>query len=525
MGKKKSDIGSLIDILKNLGVVVGGVGSLALLFYWLGNVIIVARLREYNLYGVVHYTDEYVKEAGFRFLQDIFTFFQTWPLMLLFILATGVVIALIPLGPFSLPEKKGKKRVPSQPGRRTALRKPLPLRELFLWIKTRWLHYVLFLGLGLFAGICLTASWGVKNLSSDIMRQETVLLRSQELLNLRPLFVPTDYKAMNEFQRRFYREVTAGIPEQGWTRDWLEQFLSELGYPRPPAFALHDAIVQFRKDFAIAETTDFRFDGDFEQSVTYRVLRNLQLNKVITERLQRTVRATLSDLQALLKSHLTSEEDLSSLVIIPANYQLVNTSLQKLKTLRKNILAFFRPENDEAVELMNKQLKGIKAIHFGSKRLSFSFWMLMVLMAYLILNAPRFLSFAQWEKGYFVLMFALFLVIAIMLPTAYGRYKFEFNIQRLKDLQVASNSRSDADHPVKQKLDELWRNKATLYVLGPTKGREIIIGAIKDQRNPQSNVPQILMLDRELFKCMVVEPVNAADIPDIIKMLKQRKPK
>ena len=60
MSQKYSFI-SAVEVLKNIGVVAGSLGSLAVLFFWIGNAIIVNRLRAYNLYGVVHYTDEYVK--------------------------------------------------------------------------------------------------------------------------------------------------------------------------------------------------------------------------------------------------------------------------------------------------------------------------------------------------------------------------------------------------------------------------------------------------------------------------------
>jgi hypothetical protein len=103
---KGFDFGPVIDFLKGIGVVAGSLGSLAALFFWIGNAIIVARLRAYNLYGVVHYTDEYVKEAGYQFFQDIFTFFQRWELILLFILATCLILLLIPAGPFSPASKK-----------------------------------------------------------------------------------------------------------------------------------------------------------------------------------------------------------------------------------------------------------------------------------------------------------------------------------------------------------------------------------------------------------------------------------
>lgn len=84
-----------MDILKAIGFIGGGLGSLTILFFWIGNAIVVARLRVYNLYGAVHYTDEYVKEAGYQFFQDLFTFFTRWQLGLLFMAALVLRLQLV----------------------------------------------------------------------------------------------------------------------------------------------------------------------------------------------------------------------------------------------------------------------------------------------------------------------------------------------------------------------------------------------------------------------------------------------
>jgi hypothetical protein len=41
--EKTLDLGRAADLVKNVGVVIGGLGSLAVLLFWIGNAIIVAR--------------------------------------------------------------------------------------------------------------------------------------------------------------------------------------------------------------------------------------------------------------------------------------------------------------------------------------------------------------------------------------------------------------------------------------------------------------------------------------------------
>ena len=518
MSRKYSFI-SAVEVLKNIGVVAGSLGSLAVLFFWIGNAIIVARLRAYNLYGVVHYTDEYVKEAGYQFLQDIFTHFQRWDLILLFILATCLVLALIPVGPFSPEEKRTKL------SKQAIVKNPLIIIE---WIRHNAIHYILFLCLALSANIGLTSNWAVRNLSSNISSQERLLSRALDVMEKELLvFVPAQNNIhFNEFQLRFYEKL---IFAENPTRDWLSRSLSEF-YSNAQSSStntgsLRSMIEKFQKDFEINEVSEFKFNGDFRESITYRTLLNIRLNNKLHKELYMAVESALSDIRELLSGHLTSEADFSSLVIIPANYKIVNNSIQKIKMLRKNILTFFKPVNKESKKIMT-DLRKIKPIRFGSVLLSYSFWVLIGLLVYLLLNIPRVLKFKHWETGYFFLMLLLFLAIAITLPTAYGRYKFEFKIQKVNDIIFAADGKvDDENNPIKKKLKKFWEDGAKLYILGPTRGREVIVGAIKNDRNSHVDIPQIIMLERNTYKYMNVEPVNVEDIPRIIRMLKYEEPR
>jgi hypothetical protein len=523
MEAKKNDIAAAVDLAKNIGVVIGGLGSLAALLYWIGNAIILARLQEYNLYGIVHYTDEYVKEAGFQFIQDVFTFFQSWPLVLLFLLATGFVIAFIPVGPFggALPERPKSAASP----RLVHAYLVAPVAG----VKKRGLHYLLFLAFALAAGVMLTANWSVKNLSSDIMRQERILKKSLEQLQT-PLFLfpAVDLTALgekNEFQKRFYADLTRDVPERGWNEAQVRRSLAQLGYPAQDGKATESVLARLQQVYRIEEAPVFRYDGDFEASTTHRVIRGLLVNQAINKDLYQLVQAALADIQSL-KGHLESEEDLSSLVIVPANYKIVNASINRIRGFRKNLLALFKPGDDATSRFLNELLDGVKPLRFGSTLLSYSFLVLIGLLAYLLMNVPRLLAFSQWERGYFVLMLLLFIVIAITLPTAYGRYKFEFNVKKLTDLRLAAPGGGDRPDPVKQKLDELLQKGVSLYILGPTKGQEVIIGALTGTDTGADTAEEelrIIMLDRDLLQFMVIQPVQAGEIPRIIGMLKMKK--
>ncbi len=539
MTDRKSGFDQIVDLAKNIGIVIGGLGSLAALLYWIGNAIILARLREYNLYGIVQYTDEYVKEAGYQFIQDVFTFFRSPALIMLFIIAAGLVTAFIPVGPFGrIAEKRQDKTGPDRTtADKTEQDRPAPVpvpafvRTCLLApvaaVKARGLHYLLFLVPAMFAAITLTANWSVKSLSADIMHQERVLKQSLDFLQRNPLLlVPQGDAAlvarMNEFQQRFYAEITAGIPESGWREAEVNGALRQLGYIARSDPAGPSALVQFQRDFAIRESPEFLFNGDFEKSTTYLVLRKLLVNRAISAKVYGLVQTALADVQSLLKGHLTSEEDFSSLVIVPANYDIVNASFDAIRSFRRNLLALYAPGNDDTARLLSTLLADVRPLQFGSTMLSYSFLALIALLAYLVMNVPRLLEFRQWERGYFVLVLLLFLVIAITLPAAYGRYKFEFNVKKLTDVRLASTSGANQADPVKAKLDELFQKGASLYILGPTKGREVIIGALSNPDAPGGDL-RIIMLDRDLIKFMVIQPVDTGVIPKIIDMLRHRK--
>ena len=117
----------------------------------------------------------------------------------------------------------------------------------------------------------------------------------------------------------------------------------------------------------------------------------------------------------------------------------------------------------------------------------------------------------------------MFLIIAVALPTIYGRYKFEFRVQKMKgfELQQAEHSISAGtiDSLVKGEIDNM-------YILGPTKGKEIIIASIppknsQDQYADSGNT-QIMIFDKSAFKSMVLEQIPPREIPMIIQSLKHR---
>lgn len=498
--KRAFEIGAAIELLKGVGVVVGSVGGLAVLFFWIGNAIIVARLRAYNLYGVVRYTEEYVNEAGYQFFQDIFTFFQDWRLLLLFLVAAILVVFLIPVGPFTFgagadfPPGHGVKRILAR-------------------IRGSGTHYGLFFFLALSASISLTSNLGLENLSKAIEAHYDRLNRILEYIKARPLFfeeIPESGKKHNFFQKDFYEHLTVGEEP---TLQWLSQSLTEL-YKDGTA----NLIEQFQQDFKIKEKSQFESDEEVKKSQTARVLLGLRLSQKLDKLLREKLGTAASSVRSLLLAHRTSGEDYSSLVVVPANYERVNELVQETKILYRHILASFRPVDAEFAKSMS-DLSAIEPLRFGSVLLSFSFWVLIGIMAYLFLNVPNVLKFHHWEMGYFFLMLLLFLTILITLPTAYGRYKFEFQIQKVNDIIFAED---DSNNPIKKKVKELWEGKAVLYLLGPTRGKEVIVGAIESDLDPNVGGPQILILDKETFRFMNVEPVQVEDIQRIIKILKRR---
>lgn len=513
---KKEDFTSLIEALKSVGIVAGSLGSVAVLFFWIGNAIIVARLRAYNLYGIVHYTDEYVTEAGYQFFQDIFTFFQDWKLLLLFAALTTFIVLTIPVGPFVPREQENQS---SNPLIRW-------LCNFVFRIHNRGMHYFTFLALAVSASLILTSNLPVERLSYNIIAQERLLaVTADRMKGKLLLFTPRPSAEIphNEFKQRYYDYLNFGEePTRAWLVEALAEFGAEFGngaYELSDDRALKEAIRRFQADFDIREGQDFRFDnGDFGKSLTYQTLLKVHLNNKLNKALTERVHDTLNDIRQLLGAHLTSEEDFSSLVVIPANYELANDSIQKVKRLRENILYFFKSEEGLTRQVM-EDLDGLRPIRFGHFLLSYSFWVLVGILVYLLLNSPRVSRFKLREIGYFIIMALMFLTIAVALPTAYGRYRFEFKIQKLNDIVLAGDEKGL--NPVREKLDDLKSRGTSLYILGPTKGKEVIVGAIKASDDAAVNSPQIIMLERDSFKLMTVEPVSIEEIPRIIKLLRQ----
>lgn len=497
------DLAAILEVAKSVGLVVGGLGGVAILFFWIGNAIIVARLRAYNLYGVVHYTDEYVTEAGFQFLQDVFTFFQDWRLILLFVPLMALLLLTVPVGG-SIAGREG-------PGSRGPARITHPLTHL----RRCGINYGVFLGLALSAALILTSGWFVRKLSSDIVRQERLLADIADDLGRKLLILLPRKGAVeraDEFQRRFYEELTFGVEP---TRAWLDQALKELSGEEETPLTLEI----FQKRFSIREPPELGADGNVERSETYAALRNVWLSHAVQHRLKERVDLTLQDFRSLLSGHLTSEGDTSSLVLIPANYELAGDSMRRLTRLRENIAAFFTP-GDEDSRRICAALAGLKPIAFGQFMISYSFWILIGLLVYLLLNSTRLLRLPLWEAGYFVVILLLFLTVMITLPTAYGRFRFEFKVQRLNDIVFAGEEKGK--HPLRERLDLARDRGADLYILGPAKGREIIIGAFENPEQPGTGAPRIIMLERSAYTYMSVEPVRPEKIPGIIRLLRQQ---
>lgn len=495
------DLTAILEVLKSVGLVVGGIGGGAILFFWIGNAIIVARLRAYNLYGVVHYTDEYVTEAGFQFFQDIFTFFQDWRLIPFFVILMALLLLTVPVG-----GGKAAHERPAAEGRIT--------RSVSLILRYR-INYLIFLTLALSAAFILTSGWFVRKLSSDIVCQERLLADVSHDLGEKILILLPRKGALeqaDEFQQRFYEELTFGVEP---TLRWLDYALAELSRKEGTALSLD----VFQKRFSIREPSPFRSDADFEKSETYATLRNIWLSHALQQRLRERVNLTLQDFRSLLSGHLTSEGDTSSLVLIPANYELAGDSMRRLTRLRENISAFFIP-GDEDTGRICKSLGSLKPIAFGQFMISYSFWVLIGILVYLLLNSTRLIRLPLWEGGYFVVIFLLFLTVLITLPTAYGRFKFEFKVQRLKDIVFTGEDKGA--HPLRKKLDEARQRGAELYILGPTKGREIIIGAFEHPEQAGAGSTRIIMLERSAYSYMSVEPVRPEKIPGIIRLLRQQ---
>jgi hypothetical protein len=542
-----SNVSSAIDLLKTIGVVVGGLGSVvggsAALFYWIGNTIIVSRLREYNLYGIVRYTDEYIKEAGYQFIQDIFACFKNLDLVFFSVGIFTLTLYLIPIGPFSKEDKMWDKTwEPSIPPwiNKAWLKKILNvlieilkflwislkfMLKFLLWIRYSNLHYFLFALLAGTISILLLTNYAERRLSKSIIEQSQILSIAEELMNEKSLsFVRKEEKEHgipDVFQQIFYTELTKSelFLMKRAPKDWLRQSLSQVGYPEDKD--LRNAVEKYQKNRGINESNDLQFDGEFEKSETAKALLKDLLVKKINVKLYLTIGEVLAYLRGALRGHLIgeSEDDFTVFIINPSIYRNLNDSIQKLIKLRKNIVFFFKP--DEGTQKIMTDLGKIKVISIGSHILSCSFWVFIGLLVYLVINIPRILQFKHWEQGYFLLMLLLSMTIAINLPTAYGRYIFEFKIQKINKIIFSDEKEISGKKSILQKeIDQLLGENKKLYILGPTKGKEIIVGALTDQRDRDYGVPQIIILDRETYKYINVEPVEDKWIEGIVRTLR-----
>lgn len=503
----KFDLTPFLDIMKSVGIVIGSVGSIAAIFLWIGYAIIVARLRAYNLYGIVRYTDEYTTEAGYQFFQDMFTFFQDWKVVLLFIAVIIAIIITIPVGPFI------GSRINPQPAKGIKC-----FFNIFGIIRRQGLNYLIFSTLAISACLVLVTNLPAKKLYSNIFEQEQLLSMLVEECKSGPLvFAPrkgADKKA-NTFQKIFYNELTKSEKP---TREWLSTAITELN-PEDRS-DIRGRIIKFQQEFEIRESPDFNFNGDFDKSETYRTLLNIRLSSKLNVELPRKIDKTLADIHMLLGRILTSEdgESFSTLVAYTANNRPVNDSIQELGLYRENVEVFFDHKDSHTANIIN-DLKKLRKFNFGQFFLSYAFWTLVGIFIYLVINSTRIINFKQWELGYFATMALIFLTIIVTLPTTYGRYKYEFKVLKLNDIVFAGDEKGE--NPVRKKLDQLKSRDAGLYILGPTKGKEVILGAIKTTGDSAVNTPQIIMMDRETVKYMNVEPLRARDIPDIIALFRQ----
>ena len=513
----KSEIAPLADILKAVGLIGGSLGSLTILFFWLGNAVIVARLRVYNLYGVVRYTDEYVREAGYQLLQDIFMFFDRWEYFLLFILSLALIFLLIPLGPCrrdddeSAPENRTRKSQPEK-----------MLTKLGRFLIDQPTRYILFMLLGFTAAVLLTSNSIESRLKSNIVKQEQYLNEARmQTANQLLLFRPIEKVAPLEFEGEIYRELLShDSAGESWSEDWIKKTLSDLYDIHVNDKNLLHMIEKFQADFHIQEKIDLRCDEGLSDLQTYSQLADIWTNLKLNGVLQKQVAEAHRVFSTYLSGHLKNSRDLSALVMVPAISKTVNNHIINLKKYVSNISTLFEPSTPEAKEVFETLTK-LNPIYFGGALLSFSFWVLLGLLIYLLLNGPHILRFRRWEQVYYVFMALLFVILAVAIPSNYGRYKFEFRVQRLNniilDVETKDQAGSTLGYP-----DNLFDGRSDLYVLGPTRGKEIFVGVVRPDGNASGSGVQFIVLDRDTIKSMSLELVSPWVISQVIDgILKQ----
>lgn len=515
--KSQPDVGPLVEILKAVAFISGSLGSLTVLFLWIGNAIIVSRLRVYHLYGMVRYTDDYIREAGYQFLQDIFTFFERPELVLIFILALLLVFFLVPIGPYKSTERRSGNL-------RSLLKGNYKLKELGRSLVDIRAQYSLFLVIALFCAIALISNHATRLLTMKIISQEGYLNQAQESLEEPIFFVKRAGRTPNGFQKRFYEQFVSRIqleaPSQ--TIPWLMNSLSRIRNTSVTKDNLESILDSFQREFKINEEGILSRDlSTFNKSETYHQLYQFLLNMEIYELVAYQVKKSLSSLRNNLSGHLDNELDYSNLVVIPSSYDLFNKEIMKLKKQLSNIAYFFSP-GDLQTQKVIRNLKRLETVQCGGILLTFSFWMLIGLLIYLLLNFPNFLKFVAKEKVYFLFMLLLFLIIAVALPSTYGRYKFEFRVQKINNIIFKNESKEVVENSIQTHIQRLFKEGLNLYVLGPTKGQEVIIGAIPPGSKAFAEKGRIIVLGKDLYNYMSLEPVSSWEIRDIINLLRER---
>jgi len=516
-GQSKLDLAPFIDILKAVGFIGGGVGSIALLFFYIGNAVIIARLRVYNLYGSVHYTDEYVREAGYQFLQDLFTFFARWEFGMLFILSILLLFILIPLGP----AKTKAQRMESSS-------KKSVLESFLMHLKyghiNENIRYLLFAGIAVTAVVMLTSGVIVQNLIGNIMEQELLLEALDAKIEQNVLtFIPRDDLNPKAKKKYFHKNLYRSINQDStWIPDVL---VSLFEAEKKLTQDLDENIKIFQDAFQIDEENISTADWEkFLQSETFDKLSIVKLNRDIQEKLALLVKNALHSIRIYLSGHL--EESPEHMVISPGVYDIINADILKLQRYVNNLEYFFQAHALET-KLVMKNLNDIKPIRFAGATLSFSFWILIGLLIYLLLNSVQILKFNRWEQVYYLFMILMFLIIAVALPTIYGRYKFEFRVQALNGFELKKAEDSVSAGSIERLIK---RENLNMYILGPTKGKEIIIAsipskisqAIDSDKERGSEETQIMIFDKNDFKSMVLQQIPPKEIPMIIQSLKHR---
>jgi hypothetical protein len=517
-GSDKFRLGPIVDIIKAVGLIGGSLGSLTILFFWLGNAIVVARLRVYNLYGTVHYTEEYVKEAGFQFLSDVFTFFGRETLYGLFIIAFSLIFLLIPIGPY---QRKGEK---TEKKKREETWKKTEKGQTWKWFRKSYIdqrtRYGLFITMAIVVSFLLISDLKFRILSSNIFRQEDNLRKAAQVVdNDSFAFVPKIWSTTDRFKKEFYRKLVEDIePKPTNIKEWLTENLS-LIYPGKQINDknLSQFLMRFKKDIDIKEKIDLEKGSEkFISSKSYQALLSIQLNPRLKMSLRDLIADTLRSLEDHLSVWLKSDVDISTFVVSPASYEEVNNRIRKLREYASNVLYFFKPANLETIQAL-VILKNLKTIHFCGFILSFSFWILIGLLIYLLFNISNFFRFKRWEQVYFLSIALFFLIIGIVVPNAYGKYKFEFRIQEVRPISSqGENLKIEKDSPTSH-LNAMINQGVVLYTLGPTRDKEVII-AVRHSKNEA----HIILLDKNAMKNLTLRPVQPGEIPPVINLLRKK---